>query len=65
MGTAADKLAGVHGQALKIKIAAPAQKGQANAALSAFLAKILDLPKSQVILVGLTMEEVKKRLGLG
>ena len=44
-------LAGVHGDALKIKLAAPPADGAANAELLAFLAKRLGLPKSRVALL--------------
>jgi len=44
-------LAGVHGDALKVKLAAPPADGAANAELLAFLAKRLGLPKSRVTLL--------------
>jgi uncharacterized protein (TIGR00251 family) len=43
-------VAGLHGEALKIRLAAPPVNGKANAALLAFVAKILDIPKSAVSL---------------
>jgi len=67
---------GLHGQALKIALAAPPVDGKANAALRDFLAEKLDLPKSAVEIVsgltgrkkcvalgGLTVMELAKRLG--
>ena len=43
-------IAGLHGDALKIKLAAAAIEGKANAALVKFLAKYFDVPACQVIL---------------
>jgi len=45
------EVVGLHGEAIKIKIQAPAQEGKANAALLEFLAKKLDVPTRQVTLV--------------
>jgi hypothetical protein len=42
--------AGLHGDALKIKLAAAPVEGKANAALIKFLARHFDVPFSQVIL---------------
>jgi hypothetical protein len=38
--------AGLHGDALKVRLAAPAVDDKANAALLAWLASMLDLPRS-------------------
>lgn len=64
------------GEALKIRLRAPAIEGKANAALVAFLAETLglrarqvtlergDKSRDKVVLVeGLTMEEVRARTG--
>ena len=45
------EISGVHGEALKIKIAAVAVDGQANAKLLKFLAEIFDVPVRQVSLL--------------
>jgi uncharacterized protein (TIGR00251 family) len=41
-------LAGVHGDALKVRIAAPAVDSKANAALLAYIAALLDVPAGAV-----------------
>ena len=46
-----DEIAGVQGDALKVKLAAPPVEGAANVALCAFLAEQLGVRKSAVTLV--------------
>jgi uncharacterized protein (TIGR00251 family) len=45
-----DEFAGLHGDRLKIRLAAPPVEGKANAHLMAFLAKAFGVAKSQVSL---------------
>ncbi len=49
-GAKRTEVAGVHGDALKIRLAAPPIDGKANAALIAFIAERLGLAKSAVSL---------------
>lgn len=69
------EIAGAYGEAVKVKVAAPAVEGKANAALLEFLAECLDLPTRALTLVsgeksrdklialnGLTAEEAKAKL---
>lgn len=51
-GAKRSEAAGEHGEALKIRLAAPPVDGKANAALVAFVAHRLDVPRSQVELIG-------------
>lgn len=44
-------MAGLHGDALKIRVAAPALDGRANEALVEFLAERLGIPKRDIRLV--------------
>ncbi len=49
-GAKKTEVAGLHGEALKIRLAAPPVDGKANAALIGFVAKRLGLAKSAVSL---------------
>lgn len=70
-----DEIVGWLGDALKVKVQAPALDGRANAALTEFLADQLGLPRRAVVLVrgdksrqkvvridGLILAEVQRRL---
>ncbi|MDD2668655.1 MULTISPECIES: DUF167 family protein [Zoogloea] len=50
-GAKKTEITGLHGEALKIRLAAPPVDGKANAALIAFLAKACGVSKSAVELV--------------
>jgi uncharacterized protein len=56
-------LAGLHGDALRVRLAAPPIEGRANAALMQWLAKSLGLPRRAVTLVGGDLSR-RKRLQL-
>jgi uncharacterized protein (TIGR00251 family) len=45
-----DKVLGEHGDAIKIKLRAPAIEGKANAALRRFLAEKLSIPQHAIVL---------------
>ena len=47
-GAKNSSVSGMHGDALKIRIAAPPVEGKANEALIAFIARQLGVPKRQV-----------------
>ena len=49
-GAKRTEVAGLHGDTLKIKLAAAPVEGAANAALVAFLAEVFGVPQRQVIL---------------
>ncbi|NMG29203.1 DUF167 domain-containing protein [Aromatoleum evansii] len=50
-GAKKTEFVGLHGEAMKIRLAAPPVDGKANAALCAFLADFCKLPKSAVTLL--------------
>jgi uncharacterized protein (TIGR00251 family) len=47
-GAKRSELAGLHGEALKIRLAAPPVEGRANKVLLKFIAKLFDVPLRQV-----------------
>ncbi len=69
-----NRVEGIHGGRLKIRLTAPPVEGAANNALVAFLADLLDVPKRDIAIVqghrgrekvveveGLTPEEVRQK----
>jgi uncharacterized protein (TIGR00251 family) len=50
-GSAQDRLAGTHGERLKIKITAAPVDGRANDHLIRYLARLFDVPRSRVDLL--------------
>ncbi|MCY2956654.1 MAG: DUF167 domain-containing protein [Planctomycetota bacterium] len=53
-GSSRDRLAGRHGDALKILVAAPPERGKANEAICALLAELLAVPlRSVTVTAGL------------
>ena len=47
-GARRSEIVGLHGAALKVRVAAAPVEGRANAALIAFFARIFDVPKKKV-----------------
>ncbi len=50
-GAASDGFVGLHGQRLKVRIAAPPVDGRANQHLVEFLARSFDVPRARVVLL--------------
>ena len=50
-GAKRTEIAGIHSDALKVRLAAPAVEGKANAALIAFMAEAFGVPQRNVALV--------------
>ena len=74
--SAKERIAGIHGGALRIQLSAPPSKGAANAALVDLLARTLGIAKSQLTIVsghasrrkllsvsGLSRQTLERRLG--
>jgi uncharacterized protein YggU (UPF0235/DUF167 family) len=74
-GASADRIAGVLGAALKVQVAAPPERGKANARLCALLARVLGVPaaavsvaagaaspRKLVFVAGLAAAELRSRL---
>ncbi len=74
-GAKKSEIVGVHGAALKVRLAAPPVDGKANEALCSYLAGVLGIPKSRIELlsgassrskrveaVGISAEAVSQRL---
>lgn len=47
-GAKTSRVAGLHGEALKVQVAAPPEKGRANAELVALLSGLLGVPRASV-----------------
>ena len=73
-----DKMVGEHGDAIKIKLRAPAVEGKANTALRRFLAEKLSIPQRAIVMEhgqrsrekviridGLTEEQIRRFLMTG
>jgi uncharacterized protein (TIGR00251 family) len=45
-----NELAGLHGEALKLRLTTPPVDGKANKAVISFLAKLLKIPKSAILI---------------
>ncbi len=58
-GSSKTAVAGVLGDMLKIKVAAPPEKGKANKCLVEFLAKQLGVKKNQISIIAGQMNPVK------
>lgn len=76
-GSSKDRIVGAHGDALKVTVAAPPERGKANERILALLAEALAVPTATVTLVagatnprktvrvrGVSAAEVQRRLGL-
>ncbi|WP_417910714.1 DUF167 domain-containing protein [Candidatus Electronema sp. PJ] len=64
-GAARTELAGLHGDALKLRLAAPPIDGRANKAVVDFIAELLHLPKSAVVIRSGLASRTKKLLLTG
>ena len=64
-GAKRTELAGMHGEALKIRLAAPPVDGRANDCLIGFIAKTLDVAKSRVELLSGASSRAKRLRILG
>lgn len=59
-GARKTEIVGLHGEALKIRLAAPPVDGKANASLIEFLAERLEVPRTQVELVSGAASRLKR-----
>ena len=64
-GAKKTEIAGLHGDTLKIRLAAPPVDGKANECLVAFLAKELEVPQAQVELASGATSRRKRLLIIG
>lgn len=65
-GAKRTEVVGEHGDALKLRLAAPPIDGRANESLVAFVADTLDIPRQSVILIsGQSSRRKRLRVALG
>lgn len=64
-GARQTEIVGLHGDALKVRLAAPPVDGKANAALCAYLAGMLQIPKNRIELLSGASSRSKRVLALG
>jgi uncharacterized protein (TIGR00251 family) len=60
-----NELAGLHGDSLKLRLTTPPVDGKANKAVIAFLAKLLKIPKSAIVIRSGLQSRKKKLLVSG
>jgi uncharacterized protein (TIGR00251 family) len=60
-----NEIAGLHGDALKLRLTTPPVDGKANKAVISFLAKSLKIPKSAVVIQSGLRSRTKKILLIG
>jgi len=58
-GASREGIAGFHGEALKVSVTAPPEKGKANKALERLLARALSVPASAVAIVAGSLSRSK------
>jgi len=65
-GARRERLIGAHGGALKLEVAAPPERGKANGAVVALLARVLGVPRRDVAVVtgGTSQDKVVEVVGL-
>lgn len=59
-GARTTAIAGLHGESLKVRLAAPPVDGKANECLIGFLAETLGIPRSSIAIVGGATSRAKR-----